>query len=139
LNRHADEIGVTIPSLAVGKGKLGAFDDDMNEIRTERVEIVEVESFEQRQLLEQNRSLAPRTSLGHGVAVIVEGERRFDRGLPARHIGSCQQPAVAAAGGVEHLLTTAETVDRLGDKTAVPRLAGTLDLSVAATIGGFQK
>src|SRR5690348_10104567 len=42
-------------------------------------------------------------------------------------------------GGVEHLLAPAETVDRLGDKAAVPRPAGALDLSVAPAIACFGK
>ena len=70
-HRHVDKIGVAVPRLAVGEGELGAFDDDMDKIRPERVEIVEIEALEQRQLLQQNRPLAPRPALGHGVAVIV--------------------------------------------------------------------
>jgi hypothetical protein len=46
---------------------------------------------------------------------------------------------VTAAGGVEHLLSPAKTVDRVGDKAPVPGLASALDLPLAATVGGFRK
>ena len=82
-HRYIDIIRIAIPGFAVGEGKLGAFDDDVDEIRPKRVEIAEIEPLQQRQLLQQNRSLAPRTTLCHCVAVIVEGNRRFNRGLPA--------------------------------------------------------
>src|SRR6202035_3243408 len=132
-----DTIGVAVPRLAVGKGELGAFDHGMDKIGPERVEIVEIKALKQRQLLQQNGPLAPWPALGHGVAVIIEGERSFDRDLPARHVVAGQQPAMAASGGVEHLLAPAKAIDRLGDKAAVPRLASALDLTLAAAIGGF--
>ncbi len=71
--------------------------------------------------------------------MIIEGERRFDRSLPARHVVAGQQPVMAASGGVEHFLAPAKTIDRLGDKAAIPRLASALDLTLAAAIGGFGK
>ena len=137
LHRHVDKIRIAVPGLAVGEGELGAFDDEMDKIRPERVEAVEIETLQQRQLLQQHRPLAPRAALGDRVAAIVEGDRRLDRRLPARHVVAGQQPAMAAAGDVEHFFAPAETVDRLGDKAAVPRVAGALDLAVAPAVAGL--
>ncbi len=109
----------------------------MDEIRAERVEAVEIEALQQRQLLQQHRPLAPRTGLGQCVAAVVEGQRRFDGRLPARQVVAGQQPAMTAAGGVEHLLAPAETVDSLGDKAAIPRPAGALDLPLATAVAGL--
>ena len=66
--------------------------------------IVEVEPLQQRQLLQEHRALAPRPALGDGVAAVVVGERRLDRRLPARHVVAGQQPVMAPARRIEHLL-----------------------------------
>ena len=136
-HRHVDKIRVAVPSLAIGKGELGAFDDDMDKIGAERVEIAETEPLQQCQLLQQNRPLAPRPAFRHGIAVILEGERRLDRRLPARQVVPSQQPAMTSAGRVEHLLVPAKAVDRLGDKAAVPRPARALDLPLSAAVAGL--
>src|SRR3954449_160435 len=109
----------------------------MDELGPERIETVEIEPLQQRQLLQQHGSLAPGTALCDGVAAVVECEGRFDRGLPARHVVIGQQPAVTPAGGVEHLLAPAELVDRLGDEALIPGAAGALDLALAAAVAGF--
>src|SRR5439155_23803252 len=44
-HRYVDKIGVAVPGLAVGEGELGAFDDGMDEVGTERIEIVEIEAL----------------------------------------------------------------------------------------------
>ena len=46
-------------------------------------------------------------------------------------------PLMAAAGGVEHLLRAAEAVDRLGDKAAIPGVAGALDAPLAVAAAGI--
>ena len=99
----------------------------MDEIRAGWVERVEVETLQQRQLLQQHRTLAPRAALDDRVAVIIVGQRRLDRRLPARHVVGGQQPAMPPARGVEHLLGAAEAFDRLGDKAAIPGVAGAVD------------
>jgi hypothetical protein len=111
----------------------------VNEVRAERVEIVEIEALEQRQLLEQNRALAPRAAFRDSVAAIIEGERRFDGSFPAREIVAGQQSAMTAPGDVKHLFVPAEPVDRLGDKAAIPGIAGALDLAFARTIPGLAQ
>src|SRR6516164_10331592 len=76
-HRHVDKVRIAVPSFAVGKGELGALDNDMDKLGTERIEIVEVEPLQQRQLLQEHRPLAPRPALGYGIAAVVEGERRL--------------------------------------------------------------
>ena len=54
----------------------------MDEVRAGGVEPVEVETLEQRQLLEGDRPLRPEPGLQHPVAPVVEPDGRLDRGLP---------------------------------------------------------
>ena len=96
----------------------------MDELRPDRVEIVEIEALQQRELLQQDRPLAPRAALDDRIAAIVVGQRRLDRGLPARHVVGGQHAAMAAARGVEDFLRAAEAVDRLGDKARDTRRRG---------------
>src|SRR5262249_27498685 len=87
---NINKSGIAIPSLAVGEGELGGFNDDMDKIRSERIEIVEIEPLQQRQLLQEYRALAPWPALGQGVPMIIKGERCLDRRLPARKIVASQ-------------------------------------------------
>ena len=137
LDRHLHEIGIAVERFAVGIGELGRFDLQVDEIRAGRIEAVEIEAFEQRQLLQQHRALAPDAGLAHRVAAIVVTERRLDLRLPARHVGAGQHAAMALAGDVHDILRAAERVDRLGDKALRPRLAGALDLPDAVAARAF--
>ena len=103
----------------------------MDEVGPDRIEAVEVEPLQQRKLLQEDRSLAPRAALDHGMAPIIIGQGRFDRGLPAGHVVGGQEPAMVAPRGVEHLFGAAEAVDRLGDKAAIPGVAGAIDMALA--------
>ncbi len=69
----------------------------MDEIRSDRVETVEIEALQQGQLLQQHRALAPRAALQDCIAAVIVRQRRFDRRLPARHIIRGQKAAMAAA------------------------------------------
>src|SRR5439155_9364139 len=138
-HRDLDKFGVAVPGFTVGKCELRAFDDNMDKVRTEWIEIVEIEALKQRQLLQEHRTLAPWPALCDRVAAIVEGQRRLDRGLPARQIVAGQQPAMAPPRRIHHLLNPAETVDRVGDKTAIPGRAGALDLALTRAVAGFRQ
>src|ERR1700746_221585 len=109
----------------------------MDEVGSERIECVEVEPAEQRQLLQEHWPLAPRATLHDRITAIIKTERRLDGNVPARQILAGQEPAMAVSRGAEHLLGSAKMVDRLGDKALVPGGAGAFDLALARTIAGF--
>src|SRR6266581_3021786 len=52
LTRYRDESGIAVETVAVGKGKLGAFDLEVDEIGSRRVEPVKIETFQQSELLQ---------------------------------------------------------------------------------------
>ena len=85
-DRDLGEFGIAIKFLAVGEGELGAFDLQMDEFGTRGIEPVEFKAFQQRELLQHDRALAPDAGLADGVAAIIVGERRLDGRLPARHV-----------------------------------------------------
>lgn len=127
------ELGIAIEFLAVGEGKLGAFDLEMDELRPGRIEPVERKALEQRELLERDGALAPDAGLADGVAAIVVSERRLDRRLPARHVVGREHAAMRRAADVHHLLRPAELVDGLRDEALRPGFARAFDLGVAAS------
>ena len=100
----------------------------MDEFRAHRICVVEIETLEQRQLLQHHRALRPGAGLAGGVAAIVVGERRLDMGLPARHVLAGEHAAMPLAAGVHDLLGAAEAIDRLGDEALRPGHARLLDL-----------
>ena len=102
-----------------------------------RVESVEIEAFEQRQLLQHHRTLSPRSGLAHGVAAIVVSQRRFDGRRPARHVVAGKHTAMPRTAGVHDLLGAAETVDGVGDEALRPGFARPLNLSNAIATAAF--
>src|ERR1044072_4871228 len=76
-DRHVDEIRVAVEAFPVGVSELGAFDLEVNEIRTGRVEAVEIEPLEKRKLLQHHRALAPDAGLADGIAAVIVGEGRL--------------------------------------------------------------
>src|SRR5579883_3655829 len=113
----------------------------MNEIRTGRIEAVELKTFEQRKLLQGHRPLAPWAGLADRAAAIIVGERRFDMRRPTRHVVGGEHAAMPFAAGIHDLLRAAEAVDRFGDKAPAPRLARAFDLRdaiAACTLGFFD-
>src|SRR5206468_3093054 len=117
------------------EGELGAFDLQMNELRSCRIEVIERKTFQQGQLLQHDRTLAPDARLAYRVAIIIIGQWRFDARLPARHVVSPQHATMRRAADVHDVLGATEFVDRLGDETARPGVARALDLRDAVGAG----
>ena len=109
----------------------------MDEIRPGGIEPVEIETFQQGELLKQDRPLAPDAGLAHRVAPVVVGQRRLDRRLPRGHVGAGEHAAMRLARYVHHLLGAAEAVDRLGHKALRPGAARALDLRHAIAPGAL--
>ena len=111
----------------------------MDEIRTRGIETVEIETFQERELLQRHRALAPGTGLAHRVAAVVVSERRFAMRRPARHVVGRQYAAMPLAARIHDVLSTAEAVDSFGDKSVAPRSARALDLgdAIASRAFGF--
>ena len=78
----------------------------------------EIEAFEQRELLQGDRTRAPGSGLADGDAAKVEGHDGFDRRAPARQIVAREQAP----------LRRAETVDLIRDEAFVEQLTSTVDL-----------
>jgi hypothetical protein len=96
-HRYFDEIRIAVERLAVGIGKLRAFDRQMDKVRPGRVEAIERKALEQRELLQHHRALAPRAGFAHRVAAVIVGQRRFDAWRPTRHVGAVEDAAMASA------------------------------------------
>src|SRR5207237_8785037 len=117
-----DAVDVAVEGLAVGVRELRALGDDVHALgRRQRGEI---EAMEQRELLEEDRPLAPGAGLAHGPAAVLVPHRRLERGAPAREVVSGEEPAAGCA----------EAVDRLRDEAAVEDVARALDLRLARAI-----
>src|SRR5205807_1363804 len=130
-HRHVDEVRIAIERLAIRIGELGAFDVEVDEIGAGRIQAIEVEALDQRQLLEHDRSLPPWAGLAYGEAAVVVSKQRLDAGLPAREVVAPKHATVGRAGHVHHVLAAAEPVDRLGHETFGPDLSRALDLALA--------
>ena len=108
---NLSEAGVTVPGLSIGEGQLGALDDGVDVLGREEPHCPEVHSLEQRQLLEEHRTLAPRCRLED--LEFVEGYRqgRLGRGSPGCHVRGLQQAAMALPADVHGLGARAPAVD----------------------------
>ena len=78
--------------LPVGKGQLGRFRDRMNIIRAIQAHRLEIKPFQQGQLLQKHRALAPGTTFIDIIATIVEGRRLFDPNMKGGQVFCAQQP-----------------------------------------------
>jgi hypothetical protein len=128
LDRHLDEIGIAIEGLAVRESELRGLGDRVDEFGTHRVHGSQVGLCQQRQLLQEHRSLAPNSVLAEGMAVIIEGCRRLLGCLPNGHVVGRQDAPVTPARAIYQLLIRAKGADRFRHEAAVPGVAQALDL-----------
>ena len=73
LHRHVGGVRVAVPGLAVGEGELGDLGDGVDVVGRQVPGGVQVEAGQQRELLQEDRALAPRAGLEHAVAAVVDG------------------------------------------------------------------
>ena len=96
--RHVDELRVAVILLAIGERELRHLGDGMDVVDAVRLETREVETGEERELLEEDRPLTPRAALVDGVAAVVERDRLLDVRLVLLEIDAREKSAVR--GGV---------------------------------------
>ena len=97
LDRHVDEIGIAVKGLAVGEGELGGLDLQVDEIRSGRIEAVEVEALQHRELLQGDGTLRPGPGLEHAVAPVIVGRPAPRRSLATSAMSCAGQHAPVRA------------------------------------------
>ncbi|MNX43066.1 hypothetical protein D3C86_735000 [compost metagenome] len=110
----------------------------MHERRRRRIQSVDVQVPQYRQLLQVDRALRPDAAFGHGIAAVLHRERLVVRGPPVGQIGFAQQAAVALPGGVAHRLMGVVGVDLVGDEAAVPDVQRGIDAAAAVGAGAVR-
>src|SRR5450759_4083170 len=100
----------------------------MDKFRPGRVETFKVKTFQQGQLLQHHRTLAPDAGFANRVTAVVISERLLNMRLPMRQVRAGKHAAVTLAGNVHNILCPAKSVDRLGNKTLRPNVSGAFDL-----------
>ena len=70
---------VAVVDLAVGKGEFHGLRDRVDEVGADGIHRGEVEVLQNRERLQEDRSLAPGAGLGDGPAVVIIGQRRLRR------------------------------------------------------------
>src|SRR5438552_12547189 len=116
LARHRDKRRIAVETVAVGEGELGALDLQVDEIGPGGVKPVKIKAFQQSELLQQHRSLAPEPCLANGEAAIIIGDRRLRVRRPRRDVVTREQAAMRHATGVHSFLAAAEAIYRLGNE-----------------------
>src|SRR5262249_60536931 len=99
----------------------------MNKVGSARVEAVEIESFQERELLQCYRPLAPWAGLAHDVAVVVAGQRSFEMRRPTRHVIGGEHAPVSGAPPVHDFLWAGGAGRRPRGQTRGPLCAGRLE------------
>src|SRR5262249_58319312 len=112
---------VAVERLAVGESELRTLDDGVDVVDGAEAHALEVETVEERQLLQEDGRLTPRSRLADGRTA----ELPRDRALDCRRIGREVVPGQEAAVSLAHSVTG------VGDEPAIPDVAGPLDLVLA--------
>ncbi len=94
-------IGVPVPRLAVGEGELRALGQTCTYARVDWPSSRRSKPSSRRELLQEDGRLAPRPRLQHSQPVVVDRERRLERGRQSARSSLREQPAVPLAGAVE--------------------------------------
>jgi hypothetical protein len=136
VHRHVGEVRVAVEDVAVRERELRAFDDRVDEVRSQRVHAREIEALQQSQLLQEHRALAPRSRLVNHEAFVFVRDGVFVGRLPAREIGCIQQPAITLARRIEHVGRAEVLIDRIRNEAAIERKTRALALlsAVAARV-----
>src|SRR6185369_4836431 len=93
----------------------------------------EVEPREERELLQEDRPLAPGPCLRDAPPRVIELDRGLDRRLPPSEVVAGQKPAVSPSRAVHYLRLGREGRDRLRDEAAVEGVACCVDHRLAAS------
>jgi hypothetical protein len=96
IQRHRSKVGIGVPRIPVGKGELRAFGHKMDVIRREKAGGAQRESFEEAQLLEEDRSLAPWPAFGHSPALEISSHRFLMHCLELGKVDARKQAAMGS-------------------------------------------
>ncbi|MNX58533.1 hypothetical protein D3C86_893810 [compost metagenome] len=131
--RHIDEGRIAVIGLAVRKGQLHGLRDAVDEFGAGRADARQIHVFQDGERLQEHRPLAPGAGLGHGVAVVIVGQRLVVAGGPARQVVGRDDAAVGGSAFVHDVGVAGEPVDLFGDEAAIERVAGRLDLAFSVS------
>ena len=93
IDRHIDEFRIAIERVAIREGELCALHLTVDEVRPGRIETSKPRLFSSASCCNVTRP-SSRSCLQHGIAAVVVGDRRLDRGLPFRHVVGREHAAV---------------------------------------------
>ena len=134
-DRDIGEGRIAVPGLPVGERQLGALDHGVDVLGG--LHRRQLEARQQRELLQEDRALAPGLRLADGQARVLQGERGLGPRLPRGEVVVAEQAAVAPPGPVQHLGDVEVAGERLGHEPLVEHPPGGLDLLVPVSRGGF--
>ena len=103
VQRHAREVRVRIPRLAVRERQLGAFDHRVDVLGGEKSCAAQVTRLEKAQLLQENRSLAPRAALGDRPPFEVGRHGRLMARCISREVAGGEETRMRESGAVHDL------------------------------------
>src|SRR5215208_4013632 len=110
---------ITVIRVPIGKSELRRLGDDVDEVALRQTG--HVETGQERELLEGDRSLSPGAGLAHRYITVRKGHGRLERRLPFGQVRAGQEPALRAR----------EAVDLLGHEPVVVDAPRALDLLLA--------
>ena len=123
---NIDKVRIAVPGLSISKGELRGFHDTMDEFRTARVHCLQVKPFQQRKLLEKDRTLAPGAALEDFIIAERQTHRSLVSGTPGSHVVHGQKPGMRPAGGIAYRRAN-EVRNRFRDEALVEHVDGRID------------
>ena len=84
-----------------------------------RATLAQLEAFQQTELLQEDRPLAPQAAFADGIAAIVDARRLFDASAVSRQVGIADQAATRLGPGVE-IASNGPAVKAVGCQTQAP-------------------
>ena len=111
----------------------------VHEVGTVRFHRRDIESAQDRKLLEEDGALTPRATFKDRIISVIVGKRRFDAGGPARKIVTGEETRMRLSRRIEKAVLAAKPIDMFRNETAVEGIPSRFDLafSIAADGLGF--
>ena len=133
--RDLREARIAVARLAVREGELRTLDPGMQRVDCLESHRAQLESLQQPQLLQEDRTLAPGRALEDARAAVADCKRLLDRSLVAGQILRREQSRVRAPADVAEFLLE-EFLDLFGGTSLVKRVARGADPLLARARAG---